>query len=131
MTLAKLNNIGVDEAPGGIHKEPAFILCIGHVPGVATVGGIAVDQDTGNAQIGEHGLGQVGVGLANAFPFDEGGVGVLILHTVVVIVGDVIGDPLLDRHGFVVFRVDAGHNFHGFGTDLFKLVLGDDDVLVS
>ena len=128
--LAEGVHIVVDGTPGGVHKNPP-ILHIRHIPGVAAIGGVAVDQDAGNLQVGEHGLGQVGIGLADAFPFNKGGVGVLVFDAVVVVVGDVLVDPILDgNHLFIVTGLVLG-DLHSFGTDLLKLRLSDDDVAVS
>ena len=98
---------------------------------MAAIGGVAVDQDAGDLQVGEHGFGQVGIGLADAFPFNKGGVGVLVFDAVVVVVGDVLVDPIFDgNHLFVVAGLVLG-DLHSFGTDLLKLRLSDDDVIVG
>ena len=95
---------------------------------MAAIGGVAVDQDAGDAQVGEHGLGQVGIGLADAFPFNKGGVGVLVFDAVVVVVVDVIVDPIFDgNHLFVVAGLVLGDR-HGCFSNLVELIGGDGDV---
>ena len=131
MTLAKLCYIGAHYIPavGGVHKDPSFIFCIGHVPGVAAAGGIAVDQDTGDAQIGEHGLGQVGIGLADSFFLRKGSVGVLICN--IGRIRDVPVDKVLNSDHFLEVISNAVGDLPGFCTDLLKLRLSDDDVIVG
>ena len=128
MTLAKLYYIGAHYIPGvgGVHKEPSFFCCIGHVPGVAAAGGIAVDQDTGDAQIGEHGLGQVGIGLADSFFLRKGSVGVLICN--IGRIRDVFVDKVLNSDHFLVVISNAVGDLHGFCTDLIELLWSDDNV---
>ena len=128
MTLAKLCYIGAHYIPGvgGVYKDPSFCFRIGHVPGVAAAGGIAVDQDTGNAQIGEHGLGQVGIGLTDSFLLLKGGIGVLICN--IGRICDVMVDKVLNLHHFLVVISNAVGDLQGFCTDLIELLCGDDNV---
>ena len=128
MTLAKLCYIGAHYIPGvgGVYKDPSFCFRIGHVPSVAAAGGIAVDQDTGDVQIGEHGLGQVGIGLTDSLLLLKGGIGVLICN--IGRIRDVFVDKFLDRHHFLVVVGNALGNPFRLCTDFIELIFGDDDV---